>query len=167
MRSTTSASLRLSFTAPSRDHRERTAAAASVSLPRLYLLRFGYLLVAVGLVVTKWPLLINHDVPWPLFEGVETCMLVAMSLLCFLGLRYPLQMLHHTAVRIRVEVHPGGSRRSAAVDRQSAGSGHFAGVLFLPRRLDCPCRHSLALCGRALRDEAGRSLALGSYAHSQ
>jgi hypothetical protein len=64
-----------------------------VSLPRLYLLRLGYLVVAVGLVLTKWPLLINHDVPWPLFEGVETCMLVALSLLAFLGLRYPLQML--------------------------------------------------------------------------
>jgi hypothetical protein len=49
--------------------------------------------VAVGLALTKWQLLINHDRPWPLFEGVETCMLVALSLLSFLGLRYPLQML--------------------------------------------------------------------------
>jgi hypothetical protein len=93
MRSTTSASPRLPDTAPGRDNRKRTAAAASVSLPRLYLLRFGYLVVAVGLALTKWPLLINHDRPWPLFEGVETCMLVALSLLAFLGVRYPLQML--------------------------------------------------------------------------
>jgi hypothetical protein len=64
-----------------------------VSLLRLYLLRFGYLVIAVGLAVTKWPLLITHDGPWPLFEGVETCMLVALSLLWILGLRYPLQML--------------------------------------------------------------------------
>jgi len=49
--------------------------------------------IAVGLAVTKWPLLINHDVPWHLFEGVETCMLVALSLLWFLGIRYALQML--------------------------------------------------------------------------
>lgn len=49
--------------------------------------------MAVGLAVTKWPLLINHDSPWPLFEGVETCMLVALSLLAFLGLRYPIKML--------------------------------------------------------------------------
>jgi hypothetical protein len=73
--------------------RNSTTAAAGVSLPRLYLLRLGYLLVAVGIAVTKWPLIINHQVPWPLFEGVETCMLVALSLLSFLGLRYPLQML--------------------------------------------------------------------------
>ena len=93
MRSTTSASPRLADTAPRQDDRNVTAAATSVSLPRLYLLRLGYLVVAVGLALTKWPLIINHDRPWPLFEGVETCMLVALSLLAFLGLRYPLQML--------------------------------------------------------------------------
>ena len=68
-------------------------APAPVSLTRLYLLRLGYLVMAGGLTVTKWPLLINHDSPWPLFEGVETCMLVALSLLAFLGLRYPIKML--------------------------------------------------------------------------
>jgi hypothetical protein len=93
MRSTTSASPRLADIAPRQDDRNVTAAATSVSLPRLYLLRLGYLVVAVGLALTKWPLLINHDRPWPLFEGVETCMLVALSLLAFFGLRYPLQML--------------------------------------------------------------------------
>jgi hypothetical protein len=66
---------------------------APVSLTRLYLLRLGYLVMAGGLALTKWPLLINHDSPWPLFEGVETCMLVALSLLAFLGLRYPIKML--------------------------------------------------------------------------
>ena len=67
--------------------------ASGVSVPRLYFLRLGYLVIAVGIAVTKWPLLINHDRPWPLMEGVETCMLVALSLLWFLGIRYPLQML--------------------------------------------------------------------------
>ena len=76
-----------------RNDRKGTAAAATLSLPRLYLLRLGYLVVAVGIAVTKWPLIVNHDGPWPLFEGVETCMLVALSLLLFLGLRYPITML--------------------------------------------------------------------------
>jgi hypothetical protein len=93
MTSTTSASPRLPDATARQDDRNGSAAAMSVSLPRLYLLRFGYLVVAVGLALTKWPLIINHDRPWPLFEGVETCMLVALSLLAFLGLRYPLQML--------------------------------------------------------------------------
>jgi len=89
MRSTTSASLRLPDTPPRQDDRNGTAAEATVPLPRLYFLRLGYLVIAVGLALTKWPLIINHPVPWPLFEGVETCMLVALSVLWFLGIRYP------------------------------------------------------------------------------
>ena len=81
-------------TAPQQSRTDHgTPKALPVSLPRLYFLRLGYLVIALGLVLTKWPLLINHPQPWPLFEGVETCMLVALSLLWFLGIRYPLQML--------------------------------------------------------------------------
>ena len=94
MRSTTSASPRYQADSTARPNDPKsTPTAAEMSLPRLYFLRLGYLVVAVGLALTKWPLIINHDRPWPLFEGVETCMLVALSLLAFLGLRYPLQML--------------------------------------------------------------------------
>ena len=75
------------------NHRNGAASPAQVSLPRLHLLRLGYLVIAVGTAVTKWPLIVNHEAPWPLFEGVETCMLVALSLLSFLGLRYPVKML--------------------------------------------------------------------------
>jgi hypothetical protein len=73
--------------------RSSTTTAFPLSLPRLYFLRLGYLVIAAGLVLTKWPLILSHPVPWPLFEGVETCMLVALSLLAFLGLRHPLKML--------------------------------------------------------------------------
>ena len=94
MRSTTSASPRspADTTARPKDP-TNTIAVSGVSLPRLYFLRLGYLVMGVGLVLTKRPQMVNHPVPWPLFEGVETCMLVALSLLSFLGLRYPLQML--------------------------------------------------------------------------
>jgi len=70
-----------------------TIRALPVPLPRLYLLRLGYLVMGVGLVLTQWPLLLNHPQPWPLMEGVKTSMLVALSLLSFLGLRYSLKML--------------------------------------------------------------------------
>jgi hypothetical protein len=94
MRSTTSASPRSPVDTTARPKDPMSIIAASeVSLPRLYLLRLGYLVIAVGIAVTKWPLIIDHDRPWPLMEGVETCMLVALSLLWFLGIRYPLQML--------------------------------------------------------------------------
>jgi hypothetical protein len=93
MTSTKQASSRDQPDSTSRSKDRKRTAATGVSLPRLHLLRLGYLVVAVGIAVTKWPLIINHPVPWPLFEGVETCMLVALSLLSFVGLRYPLQML--------------------------------------------------------------------------
>jgi hypothetical protein len=56
------------------------------------LLRVGYLVVGVGLAVFKWPMFFDHE-PWGLAEGTKECMLVAMSLLALLGLRYPLRLL--------------------------------------------------------------------------
>jgi len=69
--------------------RERDA----VPLWRLYALRAGYLLLAIGLGVQVWPgIVLRHD-GWELMEGVVQCMLGAMGLLAVLGLRYPLKML--------------------------------------------------------------------------
>jgi len=67
--------------------------AVPVSLPRLYLLRLGYLILGGGLVVYKWPLLLHHDHPWPLMASVVEGMLVGLSLLALLGLRYPMRMV--------------------------------------------------------------------------
>jgi hypothetical protein len=64
-----------------------------ISLPRLYALRAGYLLLAVGLAVTVWPDLVRHDEPWSVPQSVVTGMLAALSALAFLGLRYPVRML--------------------------------------------------------------------------
>ena len=66
--------------------------AAPLSLTRLHLMRGGYLLMGVGLVLVKWPLL-PHAHTLPLFSGVTLCLLTAMSLLAFLGLRYPVKLL--------------------------------------------------------------------------
>lgn len=63
-----------------------------VPLFRLYVLRALYLLVVVGLGIQVWPDFF-HPAKWGLFEGVVTCMLASFSLLCILGIRYPLQML--------------------------------------------------------------------------
>lgn len=64
-----------------------------VSLSRLYVLRALYLLVVVGLGINIWPTIIHHDKPWEFMHGVELCMMAAFSLLCAVGIRYPLQML--------------------------------------------------------------------------
>lgn len=64
-----------------------------ISLPRLYLLRALYLLVVIGLAIQVWPGVLAPSKPWELMDGVVRCMLAAFSLVCLLGLRYPLQML--------------------------------------------------------------------------
>jgi len=64
-----------------------------LSLRRLYALRVGCLVLGGGLALVKWPLFFRRDTPWTLTEGVVNCLLAAMSLLAFLGLRYPVRML--------------------------------------------------------------------------
>ena len=59
---------------------------------RLNLMRVGYLVMGVGLVIVRWPSLL-HASSLSTFEGVVVAMLVAMSLLAFLGLRYPTKLL--------------------------------------------------------------------------
>lgn len=66
---------------------------SELSLPRLYALRAGYLLLVGGLGLTVWPGILHHDAPWTLTQGVVRCMLGAMSALAVLGLRHPLKML--------------------------------------------------------------------------
>jgi hypothetical protein len=71
-----------------------TTRATTPDLPlyRLHLMRGGYLLMGVGLAAVKWPLLGSAHA-MPVFEGVVTAFLVALSLLALLGLRYPVKLL--------------------------------------------------------------------------
>ena len=55
-------------------------------------MRVGYFVMVVGLAVTKWPEFLAHE-PWELKHGTVLTMLVAMSVLALLGLRYPQRML--------------------------------------------------------------------------
>jgi hypothetical protein len=64
-----------------------------VSLFRLYVLRAIYLFIVVGLGVYLWPGVLDPGKRWELMQGEVSCMLAAFSLLCVVGLRYPLQML--------------------------------------------------------------------------
>lgn len=68
------------------------APAPELPLYRLHLMRAGYLLIGLGLAVFKWPLLASAE-SMPVFEGVVTSLLVALSLLALFGLRYPVKML--------------------------------------------------------------------------
>jgi hypothetical protein len=63
-----------------------------VSLVRLYVLRGAYLMIAVGMGSEVWPQILSHG-SWELMAGAVKCMLGALTLLCVLGLRYPIKML--------------------------------------------------------------------------
>jgi hypothetical protein len=75
---------------PSEETDARTS--RQLALWQLNLLRVGYLVMGVGLAVIKWPLLFDHE-PWGLAEGTKECLLIALSVLALLGIRYPLRML--------------------------------------------------------------------------
>ncbi len=72
------------------------ASKPGVSLLYLYLLRFGYALLAFLMGSAVWPALLHHET-WPLtlgpFQSVGNSMLAGLALLSVLGLRYPLKML--------------------------------------------------------------------------
>jgi hypothetical protein len=74
------------------DRRPATRSVDDLPLWRLNLMRVGYLVMGGGLVVVKWPLLVDLD-ERGLAEGSVVALLVGMSVLALLGLRYPRRML--------------------------------------------------------------------------
>lgn len=68
-------------------------APTELSVRRMNMMRLGYAFVALGLALVKWPGLVEHARTGPAMDAVVLCMLTAMSLLMFLGLRYPARML--------------------------------------------------------------------------
>ena len=79
--------------APAASHRSSGTDAEGLPLWRLHAMRVGYAVMGVGLAVVKWPLIVNFDQSTPVSEGVVAVLLTAMSLLAFLGLRYPVRLL--------------------------------------------------------------------------
>jgi len=66
---------------------------AGVSRGRLLVLRALYALIVAGQLLFIWPALIAQ-LPEPAhYHGIVLVMLAAFSILCALGIRYPLQML--------------------------------------------------------------------------
>jgi hypothetical protein len=66
---------------------------SEVSTFRLYLLRAGYLVIAVGLALMIWPGIIRPPENLSHMGSVVRAVLGAVSLLAALGIRYPLKML--------------------------------------------------------------------------
>lgn len=66
---------------------------SEISTWRLYLLRAGYLIIAVGLAIMIFPGIISPPENLPHMNAVVRSLLGGISLLAFLGIRYPLKML--------------------------------------------------------------------------
>lgn len=64
-----------------------------VSPIRLWVMRAMYLIIAAGLGLTIWPLIVSHSPGLPRMTGVALALLGTIGLLSLLGLRYPLQMI--------------------------------------------------------------------------
>ena len=64
-----------------------------VSPIRLWVMRAMYLVMALGIGLTIWPLIVSHGPELPRMTGVAWAMIGTIGLLALLGLRYPLQML--------------------------------------------------------------------------
>ena len=69
------------------------AADSELSKARLTILRALYAFIVAGLLFFVWPTLITKLPAPPHFQGVVLTMLAAFSVLCAIGIRYPLQML--------------------------------------------------------------------------
>jgi hypothetical protein len=64
-----------------------------ISAIRLWVMRTMYLIMAVGLGLTIWPLIISHRADLPRMTGVAFALLGTIGLLSLLGIRYPLRMI--------------------------------------------------------------------------
>lgn len=60
---------------------------------RLNLLRAMYLLIAVGMGIQIWPLILNPPANLEHMRGVVRALMGALSLVALLGVRYPVKML--------------------------------------------------------------------------
>lgn len=69
------------------------AVTGDLTTRRLNVMRLGYAFMGVGLAIVKWPVVLGDIRSLPVADGVVACLLTGMSLLAFLGLRYPVRML--------------------------------------------------------------------------
>jgi hypothetical protein len=69
------------------------ATISEFSLFRLYALRAAYLLMAVGLGVVIWPVVIHHTNQLAATRGAQFSLLAGLGAMAALGVRYPVRML--------------------------------------------------------------------------
>ena len=71
-----------------------TQSRPELPLYRLYVLRASYLLIGLAQGSRTWPAILAITTrPWDFWHGVGMSFLGALTLLCFLGVRYPVRMM--------------------------------------------------------------------------
>ncbi len=71
------------------DDRDRGA----LPLYRLYVMRAGYVLIGLVQGAHTWSAILHHAQPWDFWHGVAESFFGALTLLCLLGVPYPLRMM--------------------------------------------------------------------------
>jgi hypothetical protein len=62
-------------------------------LYRLYVLRASYLLIGLAQGSRTWPAILHHAQPWDFWHSVGISFFGALTLLCLIGVRYPVRMM--------------------------------------------------------------------------
>ena len=71
----------------------QTQSRAELPLYRLYVLRASYLLIGLAQGSRTWSAILHHTRPWDFWHGVGMSFFGALTLLCLLGVRYPVRMM--------------------------------------------------------------------------
>ena len=132
-----------------------------VSIFRLYLMRLAYLLNFVMLGLQVWPAIFNHPGAWDPFRGVAFSFWAALSVLCGLGIRYPLKMLPLLFFELLWKVMwvaawgiPLWSTQQLTPDSELTLISNLVGVVLVP--LAIPWGYVLAEYVRAPGDRWGK-----------
>ena len=107
-----------------------------VSVLRLALLRAVYLVIALGMGLQTWPQIITGSGNWVHAAGTIKCMFGALTLLCLVGVRYPLKMLpllfwEMTWKTIWLVVIALPAWRSGTMDKETTENAFACGLVVL------------------------------------
>jgi hypothetical protein len=112
---------------------------AEVSTFRLYLLRAMYAFTAVGLLLARWPAILNPPSGISNAGTVVAMFLGALSILAVLGIRYPLKMLPLLFFELLWKVmwvvgwgFPLWSTQQLAPDSEQTLISNLVGVVLVP-----------------------------------
>ncbi len=106
---------------------------------RLYVLGAAYLVLGLAQGLRTWPAILPHARPWNFWHGVGASFFGALTLLCLLGVRYPVRMmplLIFESLWKRIWVPPAWLPRylghTLGPDIANSFAGIFPGVVIVP-----------------------------------